>query len=74
MARYTVPLTSWASTAVTVETASTDPQEITRLAEEQVSTSLCHQCAGSRNRYLEIGDEWNAVVNDGEYVFTREDD
>lgn len=58
MARYSVPLTGWANISVDVETDETDPDKIARLAEEQASPSLCHQCAGGGNNWLEIGDEW----------------
>jgi hypothetical protein len=63
--RYTVPLTTWANCAVTVETDSTDPNVIARLAEEQAEPSLCHQCADTANDSLEIGDEWTAVESEG---------
>lgn len=65
MARYNVPLTTWANATVTVETDETDPEKIAQLAQEQVAVSLCHQCADSRNDGLDIGDEWSAVLTEG---------
>lgn len=61
MPKWTVPLTGWANLAVTVETDETDPEKIAELAAETASASLCHQCGGSRNDSLEIGDDWNPV-------------
>lgn len=61
MTTYHVPLTTWANISVTVETDETDPEAIAELAMEQASPYLCHQCAGSRNNSLEIGDEWETV-------------
>lgn len=75
MTRYTVPLTSWANIAVTVETDETDPEKIAELAIEAASPTLCHQCGGSRNDSLEIGDEWDAargLDGDGPPEVTKE--
>lgn len=75
MAKYTVPLTSWANIAVTVETDETDPEKIAELAMEQASPYLCHQCSGDRNDSLEIGDDWEPVraEADGLPNITKED-
>lgn len=75
MTRYTVPLTSWANIAVTVETDETDPEKIAELAGMKASPHLCHQCGGSRNDSLEIGDEWEPVRGEnGELYMTKESD
>lgn len=63
MPKYIVPLTGVASIAVDVETDETDPTEIIKLAQEQVSASLCHQCVGKDS--LSLGDEWDPVMWDG---------
>ena len=55
MTTWRVPLTTWASITVDVETDETDPVVIARLAEEQAHASLCHQCAN-----VDLGDEWTA--------------
>jgi hypothetical protein len=74
MPKYTVPLTSWANIAVTVETDETDPEKIAELAIEQASPYLCHQCSGERNDSLEIGDDWEPVRHgaDGPPSMTKE--
>jgi len=74
MAKYSVPMTTWASTTVEIEVPDdmTDPEQIAEIAERQLHAdgipSLCHQCAGG-TRYgsqnLEIGDEWEAAETDG---------
>lgn len=75
MTRYTVPLTTWANIAVTVETDETDPEKIAGLAMEAASPSLCHQCSDSRNDSLEIGGEWEPVRGEnGELCMTKESD
>lgn len=74
MPKYSVPMTSWASITVEVETDETDPQKIAELAQEEASISLCHQCADSRNNSLDIGDEWEPVLVDGKpEVYQLED-
>lgn len=80
MARYSVPMSTWASTVVEVDVPDdvTDPQQIADLALEQMAEkggpTLCHQCAGSRNGGgLDIGDEWEAVQNNGQPEITRID-
>lgn len=70
MPRYTVPLTTWANTAVTVETDETDPEVIVALAESEVYVSLCHQCAS----HADIGDEWQAVMHEGKPEVYKEDE
>ncbi|MFF1417607.1 hypothetical protein [Streptomyces sp. NPDC058280] len=61
MTRYIVPLTTWVSTTVTVETDAADPHEIALLAEESVDVgSLCRRCASD----VDMGDEWLAVVDE----------
>lgn len=67
MPKYRVPLTTWADIAVDVDVPDdvTDPNAIAELAMEQVNVSLCHQCAGSRNDSLTLGDEYSAVLTDG---------
>jgi hypothetical protein len=78
MARYTVPLTSWANIAVDVEVSDdATPEDIVNAAIEAASPSLCHQCNSSRNDSLEIGDDWEPVTKyDGQpgYEYTRLDD
>ena len=59
VASYNVPLTTWANITVTVETDETDPEKIAELAMGQAGVSLCHQCGGSRNDGLEVGDDWD---------------
>lgn len=71
MAKYMVPLTTWANTVVTVETDETDPNEIARLAEEQVDVgSLCHRCADD----VDLGDVWEATEFKGEVQVYKEDE
>lgn len=61
MAKYTVPLTSWANATVTVETDETDPEKIVELAYDD-TPGICAQCGGwGRTFSLEIGDEWETV-------------
>lgn len=75
MAKYIVPLTSWANIAVTVETGETDPEKIAELAIEAASPTLCHQCSDSRNDSLEIGDQWDPTYgDDGKPEITKESD
>jgi len=75
MPRYTVPLMTWANIAVDVDAPEdATPEQIAELAIEQhEGTSLCHQCAGTRNNGLEIGDEWEPVLHDGVPEVTRID-
>lgn len=74
MAKYSVPFTTWANISVEVEVPDnvTDPQEIVELAQEaDQGTSLCRQCGGSRNNGLEIGDDFEPVMEekpDGQQV------
>lgn len=65
MAKYSVPLNSYANISVDVETDETDPEKIAELAQEKTRVSVCHQCAGSSNNSLEIGDEWSPTLQDG---------
>ena len=81
MARYSVPMTTWASTVVDVDVPDdiTDPEQIAELALQQMAEeggpSLCHQCASGRRGSggLELGDEWGAVQHDGKPEVTRLD-
>lgn len=80
MARYIVPMTTWASTTVEIEVPDdiTDPEQIAELALEQMAVeggpTLCHQCSSSRNGGgLEIGDEWEPAESDGKPEITRID-
>ena len=71
MARYAVPLQTYASTVVYVETDETDPNKIASLAEEQVEVgSLCHQCASD----VDLGDVWEVVEYDGKPEVYKEDE
>ena len=71
MAKYSVPLTTWANTAVYVETDSTDLEEIARLAEEQVNVGgLCHQCASD----VDLGDVWEVAMYNGKPEVYKEDE
>lgn len=67
MPKYNVPLTSHASITVEVETDENDPRKIAELAQESEwgGASLCHQCAGSGNNGLDLGDEWEPYLVDG---------
>ncbi|AWN05254.1 hypothetical protein SEA_IBANTIK_30 [Streptomyces phage Ibantik] len=71
MARYAVPMQTYASIVVYVETDSTDPEEIVELAEYQLDVgSLCHQCASA----VEVGDIWEPIKFDGKFEFYKEDE
>jgi hypothetical protein len=70
MAKYSVPLTTWANTAVTVETDETDPEIIAEIAESEVYTGLCHQCASK----VDLGDDWSSVTHDGKPEVYKEDE
>jgi hypothetical protein len=61
--KYMVPLTGVANIAVEVETEETDPEKIVELAQEQVSASVCYQCANRDS--LNLGDEWDPVMWEG---------
>jgi hypothetical protein len=64
MPKYRVPLTTYASATVTVETDETDPEKIAELALAQGVPGICAQCGGwGRDHSLEIGDEWEPVMN-----------
>lgn len=80
MARYSVPMTVWASTTVEIDVPDhiTDPEQIAELAIEHMAETggptLCHQCSSSRNGGgLEVGDEWEPVTDDGKPSITRLD-
>lgn len=71
MARYAVPMQTYASTVVYVETDSTDPEEIVELAEDQLDVgSLCHQCSSE----VEVGDVWEPVKFNGKFEVYEEDE
>jgi hypothetical protein len=64
MAKYVVPLTTWADVVVTVETDETDPEKIAVLAMEQ---------GPERGDEVNIGDVWAVVRNeDGSPEFTKD--
>lgn len=66
MVKYRVPMTGWANITVDVEVPDdATPEEIVEAARDAASPSLCHQCAGSGNDYLEIGDEWEEIRPNG---------
>ncbi|WP_217231396.1 hypothetical protein [Streptomyces anulatus] len=68
MTAYTVPLTTYADTAVRVESTLTDLVAIAELALEAVDIgSLCHQCASD----VELGDDWECLAVDGQPNVTR---
>lgn len=57
------------SASGTVQVQADSPEEAARLVGEGggdiVFPSLCHQCAGFHREYsLELGDEWDAPVDD----------
>lgn len=60
--KYTINLTSWASTAMDFETEETDPEKIAEAFYESGpdTPTLCHQCSGGEkySQNLELGDEW----------------
>lgn len=70
MAKYSVPLTSWANTAITVETDETDLDAIVEIAQTEVYRSLCHQCAS----HVDLGDDWSPVIVDGKPEIYEEDE
>ena len=74
VAKYSVPLTTWANVTVDVETDSTDPAEIVQEAEQSNRASLCNRCSGRENSFLEIGDEWTASEHEGKPLITRMED
>lgn len=67
MAVYRVPLTTWANTTVDVTTDSENPEEIVRLAEQQVFVQVCSNCASD----VDLGDGWTAAEFEGETPFTK---
>jgi hypothetical protein len=75
MARYSVPVTTLANTAVEVEVPDsvTDPAQIAALALEQNNPpTLCNQCSGGRHgQELEVGDDWEPVIWQGAPTVTR---
>lgn len=65
--KYTVYLSGFAETSVTVE--ADDPDEAAEKACNEAHPFICHQCAEE----VQVGDEWepNAVFNeDGDVVWT----
>lgn len=70
MARYSVPLTSYANTAVYVDTDETDPELIAEMAQEQANTGLCNQCASK----VDLGDDWTPVLWNGKPEVYKEDE
>lgn len=65
MAKYRVPLHTSASGTIDVETDETDPETIVEQALDEGIHGICAQCSGwGRDTSLEIGDEWEVVVND----------
>lgn len=66
--KYTVYLSGFAETWVTVE--ADDPDEAAEKACNEASPLICHQCS----KEVQVGDEWepNAVFNeDGDEVWAR---
>ena len=74
VAKYSVPLTTWANVSVDVETDSTHPAEIVQEAERSNRVSLCNGCSGKNNSFLEIGDEWTVPEHEGVPLITRMED
>lgn len=75
MAKYRVPVNGYASATIFVETDETDPEVIYELAMDEGVPGICAQCAGwGRKDSLEIGDEWEPVIENGEVVVYREGD
>ncbi|MFI6117444.1 hypothetical protein [Kitasatospora sp. NPDC051164] len=79
MPRYSVPLTTYASTSVEIDAPDdATPEQIAELALEHVAyeggPTLCHHCTNSRNGGgLELGDEWEPVLDNGQPVVTALD-
>lgn len=63
MAKYRIPMTTYANTSIEVETDETDPEKIIQAAYEQAEfPTICAQCSGwGRDTELEIGDDWETV-------------
>lgn len=70
--KYTLNLTTWASTSMDFETDLTDPEEIAAAFFESCpnTPTLCHQCAGSSDQNLDIGDEWEIDRFEGRLLIT----
>jgi hypothetical protein len=65
MARYTVPLKSWANIAVDVEAPDdATPEQIAELAMEEAYASVCNGCSSKHNNSLDVGDVWEPVLNE----------
>lgn len=67
MAKYRIPITTWASGTIEFETEETDPEAIYEAAMNSSATelpSVCAQCGGwGRSFSLEVGDEWEPVTD-----------
>jgi hypothetical protein len=77
MPKYRVPLTTYASASILVETDETDPEKILEEALGEGVPGICAQCSGwGRNHSLEVGDEWEPVqdVETGEPEIYEESD
>jgi len=77
MAKYVVPMTTWANISVEVEIPDgvTDPETIAELTLEAFQgVSLCNGCTGHRNSGLDVGDEFELVTDeDGSVIMTKVD-
>lgn len=76
--KYTINLTTHASTAIGFETDETDPEKIAEAFWDSNpdTPSLCHQCSGGK-RYgsnLELGNAWEIDRFDGELSIHPTDD
>lgn len=68
MAKWRVPLVSYANATVTVEAPDdADPEEIVEAALMEGVPSICAQCSGwGRDYSIDMGDEWEPVGEDAE--------
>lgn len=75
MAKYTIPLSGYASATLTIETDETDPENILEEALSAGVPGICAQCSGWGRPYsIDLGDEWEPVLrSDGSPEIYAED-